>query len=126
MNDKQERNQMEPPKELSSKSARDRVAGDAKSNARQLPDSKFITKVENIPVVHNIWVTVLTSYSLIKGQHPILKETLERGEDAAYWMEQKAENIATFTKLNEPLKKIDSAAFNSVVKIEDTQANVSI
>lgn len=61
---------------------------------------------------------------MIKGKHPILKETIELGEDAAYWAEQKAERIATVTKMDWPLKKIDSVAFNGVVKIEDTQANL--
>ena len=44
----------------------------------------------------------------------------------AYWTEQMAETVATFTKMDTALKMIDSVAFNSVVKIEDTQANVSI
>ena len=51
---------------------------------------------------------------------------MELGEDAAYWVEQKAEYLATATKLDGALKKVDSAAFNGVVKIEDTQTNVSI
>ena len=41
-------------------------------------------------------------------------------------MEQKAEYLATATKLDGPLKKLDSAAFNGAVKIEDSQTNVSI
>ena len=51
---------------------------------------------------------------------------MEFAENAAYWVEQKAENVATGTKMDESLKKLDSAAFNGVVKIEDTHNNVSI
>ena len=51
---------------------------------------------------------------------------MEYGENVAYWMEQKAEYVATATKMDKSLKKLDSVALNGVVKIEDTQNNVSI
>ena len=51
---------------------------------------------------------------------------MEYGENVAYWMEQKAEYVATATKMDQQLKKLDSAALNGVVKIEDTHNNVSI
>ena len=124
MNDKQERKEMKQHNGLPSESKTVLKNGDAKCSARQLPESKFLTKVENIPIIHNVWNTSLAMYSRIKEKHPKLKDTLERGEDAAYWVEQKAENLATFTKLNEPLKKIDSVAYNSVVKLEDTQKSL--
>ena len=54
-----------------------------------------------------------------------MKETMEIGENTAYWMEQKAEYLVTVTKMDEPLKKLDSAALNGVVKIENTQTDVS-
>ena len=51
---------------------------------------------------------------------------MEYGENVAYWMEQKVEYVATFTKIDVRLKKLDSAAVNGVAKIEDTHNNVSI
>ncbi len=51
---------------------------------------------------------------------------MEFAENAAYWVEQKAENVATATNMDESLKRLDSAALNGVVKVEDTHNNVSI
>ena len=60
-----------------------------------------------------------------KETHPIIKTTIELGEKTAYWAEQKAESIVTLTRLDKPLKRIDSIAVYGVVKIEDTHENVS-
>ena len=51
---------------------------------------------------------------------------MEFGENAAYWAEQKVEYLVTTTKMDEPLKKLDTAALNGTLKIENTLSNVSI
>jgi len=99
-------------------------ANDTESTRPELPKSQFLKKVDEMPVFHNIGSGLLEKYSLIKEQHPIVKGTMEFAENAAYWVEQKAENVVTGTKMDESLKKLDSAAFNGVVKIEDTHNNV--
>jgi len=86
--------------------------------------SQFLNKVDTIPVVHNIWLSLLTRYSLIKDTHPIVKESLEFGEKTASWAEEKAEYLITVTNLDKPLKKIDNVALNGVVQLENTQNEV--
>lgn len=54
-----------------------------------------------------------------------MKETLQRSEDAAYWMRQKAGDVVVATKLDEPLKKLDAVAAQSIGKVEETSIRVS-
>ena len=120
--------------------------------------SQFLQKVDTIPVVHNMWLSLVTRYSLIKvsynkiikkpslrhystttkiwnvlsyrfafqDTHPVLKEGLELGEKTATWAEEKAAYLVTVTNLDQPLKKIDHAALNGVVQLENTQNQVSL
>ena len=53
-----------------------------------------------------------------------MKETLQRSEDAAYWMRQKAGDVVVATKLDEPLKKLDAVAAQSIGKVEETSIRV--
>ncbi len=50
---------------------------------------------------------------------------MEIGENTAYWIEQKTEDVVSSTKMDGSLKQLDSAELRGVVKIEDTQNNVS-
>jgi len=86
--------------------------------------SQFLQKVDTIPLVHNMWLSLVTRYSLIKDKHPVLKEGLELGEKTATWAEEKAAYLVTVTNLDQPLKKIDHAALNGVVQLENTQNQV--
>jgi len=88
------------------------------------PKSQFLNKVDTIPVVHNMWLGLLTRYSLIKETHPIVKEGLEIGEKTASWAEEKAGYLITVTQLDKPLKTIDNVALNGVVQLENTQNQV--
>ena len=54
-----------------------------------------------------------------------MKGRLEFGEKTASWAEEKAEYLITVTKLDKPLKRIDNAALNGVVQLENTQNQVS-
>ena len=56
----------------------------------------------------------------------MLKEGLELGEKTATWAEEKAAYLVTVTNLDQPLKKIDHAALNGVVQLENTQNQVSL
>lgn len=100
------------------------TSNDTEPTKPDMPRSQFLSKVDEIPAFHNIWLGLLARYSLIKDKHPVVKGTMEYGENVAYWMEQQAEYVATSTKMDEQLKKLDSAALNGVVKIEDTHNNV--
>ena len=62
----------------------------------------------------------------IQEENPLLKRGFEQGEDAAYWMKEKAGDIATVTKWDDSLKTLDNVAASGVVKLEDTHANVNI
>jgi len=90
----------------------------------ELPKSQFFRKVDEISVFHNVWIALLARYSLIKEKHPIIKVTMEFGENTAYWIQQKVEYVVTTTKMDGKLKKLDSAALSGVVKLEDTHNNV--
>lgn len=100
------------------------TSNDPEPTKPDMPRSQFLSKIDEIPVFHSIWIGLLARYSLIKGKHPIVKGTMEYGENVAYWMEQKVEYVATVTKIDVRLKKLDSAAVNGVAKIEDTHNNV--
>ena len=56
----------------------------------------------------------------------MLKEGLELGEKTATWAEEKAAYLVTVTNLVQPLKKIDHAALNGVVQLENTQNQVTL
>ena len=56
----------------------------------------------------------------------MLKGGLELGEKTATWAEEKAAYLVTVTNLDQPLKKIDHAALNGVVQLENTQNQVSL
>ena len=81
--------------------------------------------MDDIPVVHNTVEYILSTYGVIKDVNPLVKSSLERSEDVAYWLKEKAENVVTATHLDEPLKKLDTAAANGVIQVEKTSSNVS-
>ena len=56
----------------------------------------------------------------------MLKHSLQRSEDVAFWMKQKASDAIVMTKLDQPLKTIDSAAADTWNRVEKTRINVSI
>jgi hypothetical protein len=47
-----------------------------------------------------------------------LKESLQRGEDAAFWMSQKTREIIEATNLDRPLKQMDSMAAKTLEDVE--------
>ena len=51
----------------------------------------------------------------------MLKQSLQRSEEAAFWMKQKAEDVMVATKLDAPLKQLDAAAAAGLTKMEETQ-----
>jgi len=60
----------------------------------------------------------LSTYSLIKDSNPLLKESLQRGEDAAFWMSQKTREIIEATNLDHPLKQMDYIAAKTIEDVE--------
>ena len=47
-----------------------------------------------------------------------MKESLQRGEDAAFWMSQKTREIIEATNLDRPLKQMDSIAAQTLEDVE--------
>ena len=47
-----------------------------------------------------------------------MKESLQRGEDAAFWMSQKTREIIEATNLDRPLKQMDSMAARTIEDME--------
>ena len=53
-----------------------------------------------------------------QDSNPLLKESLQRGEDAAFWMSQKTREIIEATNLDRPLKQMDSMAAKTLEDVE--------
>jgi len=90
----------------------------SRSRSRQRIESQLARKVDEIPMVHDTIEYLLSTYSLIKDSNPLLKESLQRGEDAAFWMSQKTREIIEATNLDRPLKQMDSMAARTIEDME--------
>ncbi len=55
----------------------------------------------------------------------MVKESLQRGEDAAFWMRQKTREIIEATSLDRPLKQIDSYAAKTLENMEKSTKQVN-
>ena len=86
--------------------------------------SEFIRKVDDIAVVHNTVDYLLKTYGVIKDVNPTVKSGLQRSEDVAVWLKEKAGSVVAATKMEAPLKRLDSAAADGVVRIGETTTNV--
>ena len=53
-----------------------------------------------------------------------MKESLQRGEDAAFWMSQKTREIIEATNLDRPLKQMDSMAAQTLEDVEERTKKV--
>jgi len=95
-----------------------------RSSSRQRIDSEFIRKVDDIPVIHNTMEYIYSTYGVMKDVNPLVKNSLEKSEDIAFWIRQKTNDVVKATHLEEPLKKLDSAAANSVTKVEQTSNDI--
>jgi len=90
----------------------------SRSRNRQEIESELARKLNEIPMVHDTIEYLLSSYSLIKDSNPLVKESFQRGEDAAFWMRQKTREIITATNLDQPLQQVDSIAAKSFDEME--------
>jgi len=90
----------------------------SRSRSRQKVESKLAQKVDDIPMVHDTIEYLLSTYSLIKDSNPLLKESLQRGEDAAFWMKEKTREIIEATNLDRPLMQMDSLAAQTLEDVE--------
>ena len=57
--------------------------------------------------------------------NPTMKESFEKGEDVAFWMKEKTGNALAATRLDQPLKQIDSKAAKSLEEMENIRQQVS-
>ena len=79
-----------------------------------------------ILVIHNTMEYIYSTYGVMKDVNPLVKNSLEKSEDIAFWIRQKTNDVVKATHLEEPLKKLDSAAANSVTKVEQTSNDVRL
>ena len=98
----------------------------SRSRSRQRIDSELVNKIEEqFPIVKDVMEYIINTYGVIKDANPLLKESLQRSEDAAFWMKQKAEDVVVATKLDAPLKQLDTAAAKSLEKMEEATTKVT-
>lgn len=62
----------------------------------------------------------------MQDSNPLLKESLQRGEDAAFWMRQKTREVMEATNLDRPLKQMDSLAAKTLDQMEQTTKKVTL
>lgn len=67
----------------------------------------------------------LTFYYAFQQTNPYLKEGLERSEDYAFWMRQKANEVIHKTHLDQPLKQLDVFAAQGITRVEETTKYVN-
>ena len=79
-----------------------------------------------ILVIHNTMEYIYSTYGVMKDVNPLVKNSLEKSEDIAFWIRQKTNDVVKATHLEEPLKKLDAAAANSVTKVEQTSNDVRL
>jgi len=91
---------------------------------RQWPESQFVNKLLELTYLGNVWTSVSSKYNWIRGKY-VFGFFLGRAESTAYWIEQKAEGVAASYRLDDLMKKVDSVAYNAVVKIEDKKKEYS-
>lgn len=99
----------------------------SRSRSRQRIESELAKRVdEAFPLIQATMDYVYNTYGVLKDSNPLLKESLERSEDVAFWMKQKATDVVVATKLDQPLKQLDSAAANSIDKLNDARKQVKL
>ena len=62
----------------------------------------------------------------MQDSNPLLKESLQRGEDAAFWMKEKTREIIEATNLDRPLMQMDSLAAQTLEDVEKRTKKVII
>lgn len=95
-----------------------------RSKSRQRIDSQFLRKADDIPLVRSTVDYMWATYGVLKGSSPLMKQSLDRGEDLAYWLRGKATDALVATKLDQPLKQLDLAAADGLHRLEKTSTNV--
>jgi len=91
---------------------------------QRFPESQFFNRLLAFSLINTIWISLLSRYAMLKGKYWIIDELLKQAETTVFWVEQKAEDVASTYKLDNYLKKIDTAASDAVTKVEDTVPNV--
>ena len=57
-------------------------------------------------------------FFFLQDSNPLLKESLQRGEDAAFWMSQKTREMIDVANLEQPLKQMDFIAAKTIEDME--------
>ena len=58
-------------------------------------------------------------FFFLQDSNPLLKESLQRGEDAAFWMSQKTREMIDVANLEQPLKQMDFIAAKTIEDMEN-------
>merc|ERR1711963_1206334 len=91
---------------------------------QRFPESQFFNRLLAFSLINTIWISLLSRYAMLKGKYWVIDELLKQAENTVFWVEQKAENVASTYKLDNYLKKIDTAASDAVTKVEDSVPGV--
>ena len=96
----------------------------SRSRSRHRIESELAKRFQEIPAVNDTYEYLVSAYTLIKDSNPLVKESLQRSEDLAFWMRDKTEQVLSATRLDQPLKAIDANAARTLEEMESIRTKV--
>ena len=96
----------------------------SRSRSRHRIESELAKRFNEIPAVHDTYEYLVSAYTLIKDSNPLVKESLQRSEDLAFWMRDKTEQVLSATRLDQPLKAMDANAARTLEEVENIRSKV--
>ncbi len=78
----------------------------SRSRSRQRIDSELLRKVDEIKMIHDTMEYLISTYGVVKDSNPLLKQSLQRSEEAAFWVRQKAGEAIVAANLEQPIKQV--------------------
>ena len=98
----------------------------SRSRSRHRIESELAKRFQEIPAVNDTYEYLVSAYTLIKDSNPLVKESLQRSEDLAFWMRDKTEQVLSATRLDQPLKAMDANAARTLEEMENIRTKVKI
>ena len=96
----------------------------SRSRSRHRIESELAKRFQEIPAVNDTYEYLVSAYTLIKDSNPLVKESLQRSEDLAFWMRDKTEQVLSATRLDQPLKAMDANAARTLEEMENIRTKV--
>ena len=57
-------------------------------------------------MIHDTMEYLISTYGVVKDSNPLLKQSLQRSEEAAFWVRQKAGEAIVAANLEQPIKQV--------------------